>query len=203
VLCLHGALGNGSTFYGAGFLQYDATDVYVAYLYGSEVIVGFPTLYPSQKRWNDTQDHVASDDVAYIMAVINHYKALGVTDFYLAGHSNGASMAYTFLATHPEDIRGALCASGYWRDAPDNAMVAVPGSAKIIHVHGDGDAVVPIAGLVYPEITYTMAANTAIFRAAGHNVMEYVVAGAVHTFSDIDAKAIRPMRDFVDFLVNA
>jgi polyhydroxybutyrate depolymerase len=110
-----------------------------------------PTI-PSEFRrnpqtWNDGsgRGHVARaaiDDVGFLAALLDQLVAAGADPeaLFLAGFSNGASLAFRAAAAMPERIRGIAAVAGHcWVDPPG----PVP---PLLYLMGDSDPLNPIAG---------------------------------------------------------
>jgi polyhydroxybutyrate depolymerase len=85
------------------------------------------------------------DDQGFLAAVIRDATArygLDGTRIYLTGMSNGAIMAETFAARHPETVRAVAGVAG----TMDTARVRVKGRVPALILHGTADGNVPYQG---------------------------------------------------------
>jgi len=75
----------------------------------------FGVVYPEgiNKHWNDGRAESGStaDDIAFIQAIINTYKAKGVNRFYLIGMSNGAMIVQRAACELADEVSGIMIIS--------------------------------------------------------------------------------------------
>jgi len=111
------------------------------------------------------------DDVAYLTAVLDDVQATHNVDsrrIYVAGHSNGGFMANRLACELAPRIAAIVDVAGAgWYDP---ARCRPDGAVAVLHVHGDGDAIIrPAGGRVfdiahmppYPSVEATVGAWTA------------------------------------------
>jgi poly(3-hydroxybutyrate) depolymerase len=89
------------------------------------------------------RDHV--DDEGYLVAIRRTLVALGIADpaaVYLLGFSNGDMLGLMAVCHHPDLFAAEAGSSG---DFPYAAPQRCTG-ARVLHLHGSGDTVIPAAG---------------------------------------------------------
>ena len=100
--------------------------------------------------WNDgserfTPERRAIDDVAFVAAVIDNVAsraAIDRTRVYVAGMSNGASMAFRVASRMPERFAAVAAVAGHFWDPP--ARIAPP--LSLLLIAGERDPLNPLAG---------------------------------------------------------
>ncbi|MBI1944442.1 MAG: prolyl oligopeptidase family serine peptidase [Deltaproteobacteria bacterium] len=116
---------------------------------------GALVLYPEgvDRRWNDlrqltlepTKRKVGTDDVGFILAVVDRLIAEGKVDparVYVAGHSNGGFLALTLACTHAERFAGVGVVAATLPKTDCTIARALP----VMLFHGTADPLVPFAG---------------------------------------------------------
>ena len=195
LIVLHGGLGNAS--YMQGHLGMnpvaDRGNFMVAYLNGNP---GQRKIMKDKLTWNagggccGPAGKTNTEDVAYIQGFIEDMIANHSADpekIYLAGHSNGAMMAYRFVCEKPGMIAAMIAISGPLMidhcDAP---------KLPVLHIHGERDDHVPVKGGIgtrslMRDMNYRSVAETArIMTEAGASFNLKMVRGAGHSTDDID-----------------
>jgi phospholipase/carboxylesterase len=89
----------------------------------------------------------AAETVGYIGGAISHLKGeYGVSDTYLLGFSQGATMAYYAGIVHHYSIRGIICVAGSLEPGfISDADLAKAKNLRVFIAHGDKDNSVPLA----------------------------------------------------------
>lgn len=142
VVCLHGGTGSGSLF---------RTALDIGTTIGQEVILIFPTATENgsgDTTWNSNNPAPTfnnTDDVTYLSNLINNLITTGKVDtnnIWIIGHSNGAMMGYRLIIELPTVFKGLIAFAGDVMVTPNTNLF----TGKILHVHGELDTNVPLAG---------------------------------------------------------
>jgi polyhydroxybutyrate depolymerase len=149
MIVLHGGLGN------AGYMERttgmnriaDAGGFMVAYPEGTG---GRLKSMQNRRTWNaglccGQAVKQNADDVSFIAAMIDQIRAKYPIDtrrVYVAGHSNGAMLAYRLACEIPDKIAAVIAVSGTLSvDTCDRAK-----DVPLLHIHGEQDQNVPFEG---------------------------------------------------------
>lgn len=149
---------------------------------GEEVIQPFPDgfggLWNAGGSWETAQDDVQRIlDLITEMSLSNRVDSAKID---LCGHSLGAMFVYRLLIEHPTMFRRAICFSGVPLVPNDGAF-----AGKIMHIHGELDDNVPIAGgqgiglFTYPPLLETLADFT------NADITLHLLPTGVHTMSSL------------------
>jgi polyhydroxybutyrate depolymerase len=100
------------------------------------------------------------DDVAYLMALIAEVEvAVAVDRVVLFGHSNGGFMAYRLACEFGDRLAAVVTVAGALDDPPPDC--GAPSPARMLHVHGTQDGVVPYdGGSLFTRPRFTGAERT-------------------------------------------
>ncbi len=144
VILLHGHGSSGSRIErSTGMsLKADQENFIVAYPYGLGSPTGWQVL--------DRQPGV-NNDVAFIDALIDTLQKLYAIDpkrIYIAGHSNGAMMAYRLGVVMPERIAAIGVVAGLMPRALTRISPAPAIPVSVVAVHGKADRIVPYDGRI-------------------------------------------------------
>lgn len=109
------------------------------------------------------------DDVGYLSALIAEARArFTVGKVYLAGHSNGAFMAYRYVCDVPGEVSAMVSLAG----SIFGGVATCPASTapvSVLQIHGDADDIIPYEGgtisMVFPGATYPGAVELVSFFA--------------------------------------
>lgn len=156
VIFLHGFGGN-KTEVAAKLGNPDPDNYYMVFPNGRKILNDDTKL-----KWSAAGGWAGMADAAFLGRILEHLEGLGVTDIYIAGHSNGAVMAAYMVAKYPDYIRGALFISGY---LDNNVGTPEGGDIEIRHIHGIKDNLVKLTGA-----NYTLEDHLNKFIDAGHFV---------------------------------
>ena len=148
LVVLHGRFGTGHQVRTAsGFDAYASKD-------------GFVAAYPDglDKKWFDARQYtlktktppVGSDDVGFILALVDDLVAKGLVDparVYVVGHSNGAMMALTLACTHADRFAGVGVVAGNL-PSPNfpGAACELSRAVPAIFFQGTADPLIPFHG---------------------------------------------------------
>ncbi|WP_163569673.1 alpha/beta hydrolase family esterase [Fodinicola feengrottensis] len=90
------------------------------------------------------------DDVAFISALIDHFRATdGIDAVYVMGSSRGAMMAYRLACELSSRITAVAAVEGNMADANanvDGVQCPLAHSVSVLAIHGTADSAVPIKG---------------------------------------------------------
>lgn len=129
-----------------------AASVNWGWLNQNMILAVFPqgqTIYRSAYTWNNHYMDSGQDDVAFLKTLADYIRArYGVTDIYLAGHSNGGMMANRIWCEAPDTFKGYISmagpASGYYLSA---STPCAPSVAKPYYgIVGEQDNVLQVTG---------------------------------------------------------
>jgi polyhydroxybutyrate depolymerase len=148
VIVLHG---------GGGTARHAATRSPLSHFRALAEREGIALVFPDSLRgnWNDCRrDGPAlpdSDDVAFLDAVIARVAAqagLGPAQTFVAGHSNGALMAFRYAFERAERIAGIATVAGQLPAAPEPGRCTTGPSrpVPVLMTMGTADAMMPYAG---------------------------------------------------------
>jgi poly(3-hydroxybutyrate) depolymerase len=157
VLAFHGGLGNPADFQSDINLESVLTNSYIVYVDADDNLANL---------WRHGANNT---DVAYVHSlyqkVLYDYPLINASNVHLIGHSNGAMMCYKVAAFLDElNFKTITSLAGAYM-CPE----MFDSTAKLYHVHGDEDLVVPIAGNAkYPPLSET---KTKV-KATGNKFLE-------------------------------
>ncbi|MGZ9097679.1 MAG: alpha/beta hydrolase family esterase [Micavibrio sp.] len=195
LIVLHGGLGNAKRIklhLGLDSVA-DTQGFIVAYLNGNP---GQRKFMKDKLTWNagggccGSAAKNAADDVTYIEGFIEHMIANHSVDaarIYIAGHSNGAMMAYRFSCEKPGIVAAMVAVSGTLMVDHCNAR-----DLRVLHIHGDRDDHVPVAGGIgtrslMRDMNYRSLDETArIMKESGASFNLKLVRGAGHSTNDLN-----------------
>jgi polyhydroxybutyrate depolymerase len=102
-----------------------------------------PKFLTNPQEWNDGSGHGRHDDVGFLLAVLDDLnERIDPRRVYLTGFSNGAGMAFRFVAEHADRVAALAPVAGhFW--GPDRQLSRPEPTFYLI---GDSDPLVPIAG---------------------------------------------------------
>lgn len=178
ILVLHGYGANGfvqRAYFGAGKIQ-DRGDAFVLAPDGNVDSSG-------RQFWNADDfccdfDGRNPDDVGYLGGIVDEALASWPIDpsrVYAIGHSNGGFMAYRMACERADLFAAILSLAGNSVNVPCEPAQPL----SVLHVHGDGDDVVPYAG-AQPSVDAWKAHNgcTGALEAGADLDLDTAVAGA-------------------------
>lgn len=179
MIVLHGGLGNAETIEASTGMDAvaDRGRFIVAYPEGTE---GRALQMKDRRTWNagtccGQAVRQQADDVGFISTMIDDIAAREPIDLrrvYVTGMSNGAMMAYRLACQIPERIAAVIPVAGALTVDDCSKAKDVP----VLHIHGDSDRNVPIAGgmgeasladVAFRPLSETMRLITSARRCSG------------------------------------
>jgi polyhydroxybutyrate depolymerase len=147
VIVLHGSFGSGFQAQTMTGFDKEAERLGWIALYPDGVADGWDA-YGSGPTWGL---HPGADDVAFIRALIDRYKAANGVDpnrIYVTGHSRGGMMTYRVGCELSDVIAAIAPVSGNMATAAGTVDVpcAPAGPVSVLALHGTADGTIPIAG---------------------------------------------------------
>jgi polyhydroxybutyrate depolymerase len=117
-----------------------------------------------------TFDSTGAAEFAYFDAVIADAARRFPMDhrrIIAAGFSAGGMMVWNLACSHPANFAGFIPVSGtFWLKPPDTC---VPPATSIVHIHGDADKTVPLAGRAIGQTTQGKVAEAlSMYQNFGH-----------------------------------
>ncbi|GAB2692335.1 hypothetical protein GCM10027194_28370 [Thalassiella azotivora] len=89
------------------------------------------------------------DDVAYVTWLARGLLAQGASDVLLVGYSNGGMLAYRVACEHPDVVQDIAVVNG------TIAVAECPGAFSALHLAGELDDAVPVAGVEVVPYLFT------------------------------------------------
>lgn len=188
LIALHGAASNATEF--RQLVALDATaeklGFRIAYVSGSRVGWG-----GCRRSWKAGEccgpEPNGAEGRSHLISVVNYLAVFsGGEAVWLMGYSNGAMMAYRMACEGLPGLSGVVALSGPLAvQKCENAR-----GIRILHIHGDADDVVPIAGTKTPnshgEGPYLSAHQSLDrLRTSGASTELLVLKGAGHDYADL------------------
>jgi len=196
LIVLHGGLGN------ANYISRKLGMNPVAEKHGFMVVylngTGGRRFMKKMRTWNagggccGPASKMGVDDLGYLQKFINNMITKYPVDanrIYMAGHSNGAMMAYRFVCENPGVVAAFVSVSGTLMTGSKYRMSGL----QVLDIHGENDKNVPVAGGVgrksVTKLNYRSAYETnRILKNAGASIQMKLVSGAEHNIENISQK---------------
>lgn len=170
IIAFHGGFGTPANFQTALNIESVCPDSYVLYVDAED---------SSGDLWRSGTN---GTDVAYVHSlyqkVIYDYPLINASNVHLMGHSNGGMMCYKVAAFLDElNFKTVTVLSGCYM-CPE----VFDSTAKVLHVHGDDDTIVPLEGnAAYPPLSETKAK----VKAANNKAKFLELQDVGHTLGEI------------------
>lgn len=116
-----------------------------------------------------TFDSTGAVEFAYFDSVLDHASTKFPIDrdrIIVSGFSAGGMMVWNLACSHPQNFAGFIPISGtFWLKPPETCDAPV---SSIVHIHGDADSTVPLAGRRIGETRQGKVADAlALYRSFG------------------------------------
>lgn len=214
VICLHPGLSNATAWQEElgldAISESAATKYYIAYPHGGGFFAEVDGELIPRESWNVGRGMGISfllnqPDIEFMQRLIHkliNSLSVDTSRIYIVGYSNGAMLAYSYIATYPGVVCRIVSFSGALMLDDDDLEDNI--NTPIHHFHGTADDIVPIAGYINDNTPYffggvvrSLADTTTLMEARGCTVTTTYITGASHYFNEENAFGLPNITDLM------